>query len=420
MRLHHALILTSVASFLASNALAATQSFRDVPSTHENAEAIAYVKTQGIVSGYSDGTYRPDQTINRAEFTKIIIGSRFAKSQIDLCIATSSTIAPSFPDVSNKTWFAPFVCMAKRHSIAAGYPDGTYKPEQTINFAEASKILAVAYNFPLANTPVWYEGFVRALADKKAIPLSIGGFDALLTRGEMAEIIFRLQSENMDKESHTYESIGTNTAECVPAGCSGQLCVDADEAGNIVTTCEWREEYGCYDTATCERQTNGECDWTQTPELTSCLGAASSQPPTLFFSASSRASAATFGSAKSFASSLPSLMEVYEQLSSQGGFIPAYNANVIGNGQTSILYFHASWCPVCYQMNKKLETWYKDGVGVVPIYRVDFDTETALRTKYEVTIQHTLVVVDGTGEMIDYVYYPTDDEILELISGQTL
>jgi len=55
---------------------------------------------------------------------------------------------------------------------------------------------------------------------------------------------------------------------CMVTGCSGQICAD----GEVVTTCEFREEYGCYVTATCERQTSGECGWTETPELLSCLG----------------------------------------------------------------------------------------------------------------------------------------------------
>lgn len=57
---------------------------------------------------------------------------------------------------------------------------------------------------------------------------------------------------------------------CKVAGCSSQLCVDAS-AGDIVSTCEWREEYACYRSATCEVQQDGECGWTETPTLVSCL-----------------------------------------------------------------------------------------------------------------------------------------------------
>jgi len=54
---------------------------------------------------------------------------------------------------------------------------------------------------------------------------------------------------------------------CVKTGCSGQICADQHR----VSTCEFRPEYACYQTAACERQANGQCGWTQTPALTSCL-----------------------------------------------------------------------------------------------------------------------------------------------------
>ncbi|KKW20100.1 MAG: hypothetical protein UY63_C0001G0005 [Parcubacteria group bacterium GW2011_GWA2_51_10] len=58
---------------------------------------------------------------------------------------------------------------------------------------------------------------------------------------------------------------------CAVAGCSGQLCVEASEAGDIVTTCEFRAEYACYREASCGRQLNGRCGWTETVELRQCL-----------------------------------------------------------------------------------------------------------------------------------------------------
>lgn len=54
---------------------------------------------------------------------------------------------------------------------------------------------------------------------------------------------------------------------CKKTGCSGQLCSDQD----VGSTCEWNESYACYATATCARQANGQCGFTQTAELTSCL-----------------------------------------------------------------------------------------------------------------------------------------------------
>lgn len=61
----------------------------------------------------------------------------------------------------------------------------------------------------------------------------------------------------------------TSQEPCFVGGCSGQVC--SDQAG-VITTCEWRPEYACYRTATCERQPDGKCGWTPTPELEACLG----------------------------------------------------------------------------------------------------------------------------------------------------
>lgn len=58
---------------------------------------------------------------------------------------------------------------------------------------------------------------------------------------------------------------------CVKGGCSGQLCIDPESERGI-STCEWREEYACYQTANCERQSDGKCGFTMDARLTSCLG----------------------------------------------------------------------------------------------------------------------------------------------------
>lgn len=55
---------------------------------------------------------------------------------------------------------------------------------------------------------------------------------------------------------------------CFIGGCSSQVCSDQSDIGS---TCEWLEEYACYRTATCERQDDGTCGWTATPELDACL-----------------------------------------------------------------------------------------------------------------------------------------------------
>ncbi len=62
MRILFSVTLTVLLGVLAPLTVAAA-GFRDVPSSHPNYDAILYVQEQGIVEGYSDGTYKPDQTI---------------------------------------------------------------------------------------------------------------------------------------------------------------------------------------------------------------------------------------------------------------------------------------------------------------------------------------------------------------------
>jgi len=60
---------------------------------------------------------------------------------------------------------------------------------------------------------------------------------------------------------------GSTAAACKPTGCSSTICADTD----MISTCIYLAEYDCYKTATCERQSNGQCGWTQTDALTSCI-----------------------------------------------------------------------------------------------------------------------------------------------------
>ncbi len=57
---------------------------------------------------------------------------------------------------------------------------------------------------------------------------------------------------------------------CIKTGCSSEVCADRD----VVTTCIFRPEFACYQKATCARQRNGECGFTQTAELAACLARA--------------------------------------------------------------------------------------------------------------------------------------------------
>jgi len=200
-RFVHARIPLILAGFALSTILLsniAFAAFSDVPNTHPNYEAITYVQTQNIVEGYADGTFHPDNAVNRAEFTKIITEAYY-KGQ-----ATGDNC---FSDVGTE-WFAKYICFSKTFNFIGGYSDGSFHPGNNINFAEATKILVNVKG--LTVTPdlnFWYKPYVEKLAEVNAIPASITSFSQKVTRGEMAEMVYRLKADVTNKSSKTYEQL---------------------------------------------------------------------------------------------------------------------------------------------------------------------------------------------------------------------
>lgn len=59
---------------------------------------------------------------------------------------------------------------------------------------------------------------------------------------------------------------------CKVAGCSNELCINEED--EVLTTCEWKEEYACYSTAVCAKQSDNQCNWVSTPQLKACVARA--------------------------------------------------------------------------------------------------------------------------------------------------
>lgn len=176
--------------------------FSDLSSGSPFFDAINYVKSQGIVNGYDDGTYKPDNRINRAEFVKIIADAVFSEDQISACKPSKT-----FSDVNTSDWFYPYICAASNGKIVDGYPDGSFKSGDYINFAEASKIIVSAFDYKVsAKKDIWYQPFIEKLEDFKAVPGTIHSISKNISRGEMAEMIYRLKEDITDKSSMSFFS----------------------------------------------------------------------------------------------------------------------------------------------------------------------------------------------------------------------
>ena len=179
--------------------------FNDVPANHSQNQAINFMQQQGYVEGYPDGTFRPNSNINRAEFLKIVylvnkqdFPQHFEDS---MCIYIMNYCDPDveqcfpFSDVKVTDWHASYVCHGTSQGFVNGYPDGTFHPEKNINFAESAKVLANLFelNKDIPETQIWYENDIQGLEAKGAKPNSIKTPRHFITRGEMAEMIYKLK-----------------------------------------------------------------------------------------------------------------------------------------------------------------------------------------------------------------------------------
>lgn len=193
---------------------AATAAFSDTQG-HVYSDAIDYVQTNGVVKGYADGTYRPDISINRAEFTKILVEGDFPGQ-------FNGVSCSNFSDVKSSDWFMPYVCFAYDKGIIKGYPDGSFGPGKNISFAEAAKIivnvgLVSNPDLSLPSDPVWYKPFVLVMEKLGAIPTSINRFDQNITRGELAEMYYRVAANISNKPSQTYAGLEQSAAASSPS-----------------------------------------------------------------------------------------------------------------------------------------------------------------------------------------------------------
>jgi hypothetical protein len=91
------------------------------------------------------------------------------------------------------------------------------------------------------------------------------------TDEKVADLVFIKENpsgmpENEDEYSIAV-NIHTGSDGCVITGCSSHICSEEE----TFSTCEFLDHYACYKNAICERQVNGLCGWTQTPELLECI-----------------------------------------------------------------------------------------------------------------------------------------------------
>lgn len=190
-------------------------SFTDVSTSNFYYQSINWLQDNGVVEGYSDGTFRPLQNVNRAEFLKMLY---------ETIGMTDRYVDLNFPDVPENEWYTEYVRQAYASGVVDGYPDGTFKPSNAINYVEAIKIVmngffdmdkmyeeldytpCYADLSYLASSDDWFVPYVLTAEHYCIIPQELltgyypfnpAGF---VSRGDMADFLYRAKAvmDNFD------------------------------------------------------------------------------------------------------------------------------------------------------------------------------------------------------------------------------
>lgn len=135
--------LALVASAPAAAAQSSGGQFRDVPEDHAHHDSIEAVADAGVVVGYPDGTYRPENDVTRGQVATILATAAHMETDGE----------PPFRDVPSDHEHAHGITALAEWDVVQGYPDGTYRPEQSIDRGQMATVLATAYNLEAEGDP---------------------------------------------------------------------------------------------------------------------------------------------------------------------------------------------------------------------------------------------------------------------------
>jgi len=195
-------------------------SFSDVASSHPYISAIEWGKNSNVLSGYPDGTFQPDKNVNRAELLKIMLAAK----GID---TTSASVPSGFFDVDENAWYAPYIRFAKHEGIVQGYEDRTFRPNQTVNFAEALKMAYLIYGIDTQDTGgEWYSRYLNHARSNSILFSSNVNIALGMARKDVVWIAYKLQnwkpptasSKPVSKSSSSKSSIQNQSTECLIKG----------------------------------------------------------------------------------------------------------------------------------------------------------------------------------------------------------
>lgn len=170
--------------------------FPDTDSNGREGKAAAELYRRGVIGGFADGEFKGDRPVNRAEAAKFLLLACGKDTEADY--------SGKFRDLMKGQWYVPYVEAAARLGIINGYADGNFRPANTVNRAEFSKMITKACMLPEdldhslftdVKSEDWFAMFAGAVQKYSLYPDSVVDnlFKPanLMTRSEVAIAIYQ-------------------------------------------------------------------------------------------------------------------------------------------------------------------------------------------------------------------------------------
>ncbi len=193
-----------IALFIIICVLATTLVFQGVAYSKDAEDGVLGLLSElGIMSGDPDGNMRLDDYVSRAEFVKVAVAASSFKNSV----ATNLAISP-FPDVTYKHWAAPYVRVGVTNGIVTGYPDGTFKPDDTVLYEEAITIMLKVLGYENSDFgAAWPSGQI-GLADNLDMTDGINSYAGeMINRRQVSRLVYNTLKTRMKNQQSELISV---------------------------------------------------------------------------------------------------------------------------------------------------------------------------------------------------------------------
>jgi hypothetical protein len=185
MKKHLALVLALVMVLSSFSFVSAAPDFSDMEG-HENAEAVARLELLNVLKGYPDGTFKPDNTITRAEFAAVAV----RVSGLENVAMAAKGLPTGFSDVPAWHWASGYVGTAAKMGIVNGIGNGLFAPETPVKYEEAITMVVRALGYePMAQARGGYPfGYLIVANEIDLLDGAMGAQGTWATRAFVAQI----------------------------------------------------------------------------------------------------------------------------------------------------------------------------------------------------------------------------------------